>query len=195
MLAQGKWRPVWKLALAQAARLEAKRAAKPLTARPRSSEEKAGYAVKCALAGNVSKACKIVCDDMIPACSDDTIQKLRDLHPERSLDLNLDNLTTPESLNAFWDSEDGLALKNKWFSVKRVRKYFRNCKALGAADIDGWRGREHVNYLFMNNDAELHQLIIDELIFPYIMEEFLPQFLPELAGGLLFAFLKKTGGL
>ncbi len=47
----------------------------------------------------------------------------------------------------------------------------------------------------MNNDAELHQLIIDELIFPYIMGEFLPQFLPELAGGLLFAFLKKTGGL
>ena len=47
----------------------------------------------------------------------------------------------------------------------------------------------------MNNDDELHQLIIDELIFPYIMGEFLPQFLPELAGGLLFAFLKKTGGL
>jgi len=46
MLAQGKWRPVWKLALAQAARLEAKRAAKSLTARPRSSEEKTGYAVK-----------------------------------------------------------------------------------------------------------------------------------------------------
>jgi hypothetical protein len=104
MLAQGKWRPVWKLALAQAARLEAKRAAKPLTARPRSSEEKAGNVVKCALAGNVSKACKIVCDDMIPACIDDTIQKLRDLHPERSLDLNLDNLTTPESLTDFWDS-------------------------------------------------------------------------------------------
>ena len=80
-------------------RLEAKRAAKPLTARPRSSEEKAGYAVKCALAGNVSKACEIVCDDMIPACSDDTIQMLHDLYPERSLDLNLDNLTSPESLN------------------------------------------------------------------------------------------------
>jgi hypothetical protein len=31
---------------------------------------------------------------------------------------------------------------NKWFKVKKVRKYFRNCQALGAADIDGWRGRE-----------------------------------------------------
>jgi hypothetical protein len=47
----------------------------------------------------------------------------------------------------------------------------------------------------MNNDAELHQLILDELIFPYIMGEFLAQFLPEIAGGLLFAFLKKIDGL
>jgi hypothetical protein len=35
---------------------------------------------------------------MIPACSDATVQQLRDLHPERSLDLNLENLPTPESL-------------------------------------------------------------------------------------------------
>jgi hypothetical protein len=58
-------------------------------------------------------------------------------------------------------------------------------------DIDGWRGREHLLYLFTNNDTELRQLIIDELIFPHVMGEFLPQ----LAGGLLFAFLKKDGGL
>jgi hypothetical protein len=120
---------------------------------------------------------------MTPACSDDTVQKLRDLHPERSLDLNLENLPTPESLTAFWDSEDGMALKNKWFSVKNARQYFRTCQALGASDFDGWRGREHAHYLFMNNDTELHQHILDELIFPYIMGEFLPQFLPELAGG------------
>ena len=43
--------------------------------------------------------------------------------------------------------------------------------------------------------TELHQLIIDELIFSCVMGEFLPLFLPELAGGLLFAFLKKEGGL
>ena len=78
---------------------------------------------------------------------------------------------------------------------KKARKHFRNCHALGAADINGWRGREHALYLFMNNDAELHQLILDELIFLYIMGKFLAQFLPEIAGGLLFAFLKKTGGL
>jgi hypothetical protein len=80
------------------------------------------------------------------------------------------------------------------FSVTKVRKYFRTFQAL-EADIDGWRGREHVLSLFTNNDTELHQLILDELIFPYVMGEFLPQFLPELAGGHLFAFLKKDGGL
>ena len=132
---------------------------------------------------------------MIPACSDDTVEKLRDLHPEKSLNLNLENLPTPESLNAFWDGEEGTALRNKLFSVTKVRKHFRNCQALGATDIDGWRGREHILYLLANNDTELHQLIIDELIFPYVMGKFLPLFLPELAGGLLFAFLKKDGGL
>jgi hypothetical protein len=183
LIAQGKWRHVWQLALAQAARLRAKCEQNPETARQRSLDEKAKYDLKCANAGNLTKACKIVCQGMTPACSDDTVHKLRDLHPERSMDLNLENLPTPESLTAFWDSEDGMALKNKWFSVKNAQKYFHTCQALGAADIDGWRGREHALYLFMNNDTELHQLILDELIFPYIMGEFLPQFLPELAGG------------
>jgi hypothetical protein len=109
------------------------------------------------------------------------------------LNLNLENL--PTTLNAFWDVEEGKALRNKIFSVTKVGKYFRNSQALGATDIDGWRGREHILYLFTNNDTELHRLIIDELIFPFVMGEFLPLFLPELAGGLLFAFLKKDGGL
>jgi hypothetical protein len=40
----------------------------------------------------------------VAACNDDTVQKLRDLHPEISLDLNLDNLPTPEALAAFCDN-------------------------------------------------------------------------------------------
>ncbi len=55
--------------------------------------------------GNVSKACKIDCQEMIPACTDDTVQKLCDLHPERSLNLNVENLPSPESLNTFWDGD------------------------------------------------------------------------------------------
>ena len=86
-------------------------------------------------------------------------------------------------------------LKKQMVQCHKSSKYFRTCQALGAADIDGWRGREHVLYLFTNNDTELHQLILDELILPSVMGELLPQFLPELAGGLLFVFLKEDGGL
>ena len=123
--------------------------------------------------------------EQIPACNDDTVQKLQDLHPTRSSDLNLDNLSSLASRQRFWDGEEGLTIKRKWFSVSKVRKYFRTRPALGAADIDGWRGREHVRYLLQNNDSELHELIIDDLVFPCAMGEFLSQFLPELAGGLL----------
>ena len=57
-------------------------------------------------------------------------------------------------------------------------------------------GAARASSLFVhNNDTELHQLIIDELVFPYVMGEFLPLFQPQLAGGLLFAFLKIDGGL
>jgi hypothetical protein len=183
------------MALARAANLQAKREKNPSTARERSATEKAKHAHKCATAGNFSKACKIVRQEMIPACSDDIVEKLRNLHPERSLNLNLENLPTPESLNAFWDGEEGTALRNKFFSVTKVRKKFAIAKRLVQKDIDGWRGREHVLYLFTNNDTQLHQLIIDELIFPYVTGEFLPLFLPALVGGLLFAFLKKDGGI
>jgi hypothetical protein len=163
MIAQGKWRKIWRMALALAAKLHAKKEQNPVsTARQRSAKEKAQYVHKCATAGNVSKACKIVCQERIPACNDDTVQKLRDLHPERSLDLNLDNLPSPQTLAAFWDGEEGRALKNKCFSVTKIRIFFRTCQALGAADIDGWRGRENVLYLFTNNDTEPHQLILDE---------------------------------
>ena len=74
--------------------------------------------------------------------------------------------------------------------LSKIRKYFRTRPALGAADIDGWRGREHVFYLFQNNDHELHQLIIDELILPYVLDNLHPKFLPEFEGGVALAFLK-----
>ncbi len=93
MIAQGNWRQVWKLALDQGARLQGKREQNRTTARKRSSDETSKYALKCAIAGNLTKAWKIVCTEMTTACSDDTVHKLRNLHPERSLDLNLDNLS------------------------------------------------------------------------------------------------------
>jgi hypothetical protein len=58
LIAQGKWRQFWSMALARAANLQAKREKNPSTARQRSATEKAKYAHKCDTA-NVSKACKI----------------------------------------------------------------------------------------------------------------------------------------
>ena len=71
------------------------------------------YARKCATAGNLSKACKIVCQEQIAACNDDTIQQLRDLHPQRLLDLHLEQLPTPGELEEFWEGEDGRTILNK----------------------------------------------------------------------------------
>jgi hypothetical protein len=131
-----------------------------------------------------------VCQEQIAACNDDTIQKLRELHPAQPLALNLEHLPLPAELEEFWESEDGRAILNKWFSVTTIRKYFCTPPALGAADIDGQRGREIVAYLFMNNDHELHQFLIDELTLPYVLGTLHPNFLPEYAGGVLLAFLK-----
>ena len=44
LIAQGKWRQVWSMALARAANLQAKREKNPSTARQRSTTEKAKYA-------------------------------------------------------------------------------------------------------------------------------------------------------
>ena len=50
-------------------------------------------------------------------------------------------------------------------------------------------GREHA-FMFMNKDAELHELIRTELFLPYVFGEFHPADLSELSGGLLFAILE-----
>jgi hypothetical protein len=78
---QGKWRQLWDMAMDRAEKLEDKQAKNPIIARSRSSKEKSQYAHRCATAGNLSKACKIVCNEQILACNDDTVQKLQDLHP------------------------------------------------------------------------------------------------------------------
>jgi hypothetical protein len=103
--------------------ISAKREKNPSTARQRSATEKAKYAHKCATAGNVSKACKKVCQEMIPACSD-TVEKLRDLHPERSLNLNLENLPTHESLNGFWDGRRAQLYGTKFSASQKFENIF-----------------------------------------------------------------------
>ena len=62
---------------------------------------------------------------------------------------------------------------DKHFSVKKIRQYFRNRKPLASPDVDGWRGREHLAWMFMNNDTEFQELIRTEFLLPYLTNEFL----------------------
>ena len=77
------------------------------------------------------------------------------------------------------------------FSVRHVGAYFRSASPLGAPDPDGWRGREHISHLFLNDDTEAQERIIKHLIVPYAKGEFLQSDLHEHAGGRLSAFFKK----
>ena len=81
----------------------------------------------------------------------------------------------------------------KEFSTTKIRKFFQSRSPCGAADIDGWRCREHWLPMLMNDDKELHELIRTEIILPFVFGDFHPQDLKEHLGGMLFAFLKGDG--
>ena len=81
----GKWEELWNDSIKTADKIKAKKSKKPDQARMRTDREKDVYAQKCADAGNLSKANKIICQELLQACADDTIDKLRLLHPQGDL--------------------------------------------------------------------------------------------------------------
>ena len=68
--------------------------------------------------------------------------------------------------------------------------YFRKRPPLGAPDPDGWRGRELISPLFLNDDTDAQERIIKHFLLPYAKGDFHPSYLHEHAGGRLSAFLK-----
>ena len=86
----------------------------------------------------------------LPACSADTVDKLRMLHPEGNLDYPKDARPSLQQEAEFWEGEEGRNLLGDTFSIRNVSAYLRKSPALGAPDPDGWRGREHVLPLFLN---------------------------------------------
>ena len=52
-----------------------------------------------------------------------------------------------------------------------------------------------MTWMFTNDDIEFQELIRTELILPYLTNDFLQLYAEEIAGGLLFAFLKANGKL
>ena len=67
--------------------------------------------------------------------------------------------------------------------------------ALGAPDVDGWCGREHMARLLTNKDSDSRLLFRQHLILPFLHSHLEPQYAPENASGHLFAFFKPQGGI
>jgi len=68
-----------------------------------------------------------------------------------------------------------------------IGQHFRTYKPLSAQDADGWRGREHVGWLFADGDSALQELLRMHLSLPDILGDFLAEHLDEIAGGRMFA--------
>ena len=117
-----------------------------------------------------------VCATSTHACREDTVEKLRELHPTDSLDFNTQYWPTTEEIKEHWASDLGQQFLLSRLSIKAIRTYFCTRQALGAADIDGWRGRKHIGRMFQSNNTELHELIRKLLILPYLFNESLPQY-------------------
>ena len=77
---------------------------------------------------------------------------------------------------------------------KEIGQYFRTCKPSSAQDADGWRGREHVGWLFADGDSALQGLLRTHLILPNILGDFFTHHLDENAGDRMFA-LEKANNL
>ena len=67
----------------------------------RTSKEKDEYAQKCADAGNLSKSNEIICQELLQACADDTVDKLRLLHPQGDLNSNRGHWPSREDTTGF----------------------------------------------------------------------------------------------
>ncbi len=95
------------------------------------------------------------------------------LSDEGDLDYPKDSRPSTQQETDFWESEIGTNLLSDVFSVCNVGANFRSAFPLGAPDPDGWRGREHISPLFLNDDTDAQERIIKHLIVPYSKGEFL----------------------
>ena len=62
-------------------------------------------------------------------------------------------------MDALRQEDDWWRVAEEHFSVDNIRKYFARSPPLSAQDVDGWRPREHVAFLFSEDDEEFHNLI------------------------------------
>ena len=102
---------------------------------------------------------------------------------------------TTDALDEMRRHDEWLNMQEYSFSIKKMGQYFRTCKPLSAQDADGWRGREHVGWLFSDGDSALQELLRTHLILPNILGDFLADHLDEIAGGRMFVLEKANNSL
>jgi len=93
-------------------------------------------------------------------------------------------------MDALRQEDDWRRVAKERFSVDNIRKYFDRSPPLSAQDADGWRPREHVAFLFSEDDEEFHNLIRKHMVMPFILGDFFPGHSEEVARGKYFALAK-----
>ena len=86
-------------------------------------------------------------------------------------------------MDALRQEDDWWRVDEERFSVDNIRKYYARSPPLSAQDNDGWRPREHVAFLFSEDDEEFHNLIRNHMIMPFILGDFFPGHGAEVGGG------------
>jgi len=102
---------------------------------------------------------------------------------------------TTDTLDEMHRQDEWLNIQENSFSIQKIGQYFRNCKPLSAQDADGWRGREHVGWLFADGDPTLQKLLCTHLFLHNILGDFLAENLDEIVGGRMFALERANNSL
>jgi hypothetical protein len=118
------------------------------------------------------------------------LDKLKAKNPQDSTDFDSRHWPMAEEMDAMHRDEDWQNAEAEYFSVKKIQQHFASCSPLNAQDVDGWRPREHIAWIFKDGDEMFHDLIRTQLILPYVKGDFYEGHLLEAAGG-KFVALKK----
>ena len=208
---EGRWELLWNDTLKYAANATVTRS-KRLDAKPKKNEQEGKRLVtreyekrtkdqQRKLAeylhskGAFGKANQSLVSDLKPTSDPKNVEDLKKLHP-RPMHPQWDPVQTGydaslvHQYRAYWASIEGDERLQKYFSVNKIKKYFRTRTPLCSADPDGWMPRELVApMLAWDKDNEVANLIREELVLPFLTGDFHPDFMPEYAGSVLFALM------
>jgi len=116
--------------------------------------------------------------------------KLQAKNLQGSVDFDKTFWPSAADMDALREEDDWRRVAEEHISVENIRKYFARSPPLRAQDAAGWRPREHVVFLFREEDEKFHNLIQKHMVMPYVLGHFFPGNSEEVAGGKYFALVK-----